>query len=79
MAHIFITGIAGFIGFHLAQKLHEDGHEVSGMDNFNDYYDVTLKNTRSDILDKNDIFVYRRNLLDKNDTFYTHKGQAFVF
>jgi len=75
MAHIFITGIAGFIGFHLAQKLHEAGHEVSGMDNFNNYYDVTLKNTRSDILHKIGILVYDRDLLNKSYTLYTLKNE----
>ena len=40
---IFITGTAGFIGFHLAKKLLERGDEVVGLDNINDYYDVNLK------------------------------------
>lgn len=45
---IFITGIAGFIGFHLAQKLLERGDEVIGCDNFNDYYDPSLKRSRAE-------------------------------
>lgn len=44
---IFITGIAGFIGFHLAQKLLARGDEVIGCDNFNDYYDPELKKQRA--------------------------------
>jgi len=40
---ILITGVAGFIGFHLAKRLLDDGHEVVGLDNINDYYDVNLK------------------------------------
>lgn len=40
---IFITGIAGFIGFHIAKKLLEEGHQIIGMDNLNNYYDVQLK------------------------------------
>ena len=40
---ILVTGSAGFIGFHLANKLAEDGHEVIGLDNLNNYYDVKLK------------------------------------
>ena len=40
---ILVTGTAGFIGFHLARRLLEDGHEVIGLDNINDYYDVRLK------------------------------------
>ena len=40
---ILVTGIAGFIGFHIAKKLLEHGHQVIGIDNLNDYYDVKLK------------------------------------
>ena len=43
---VLITGVAGFIGTHLALKLLERGDEVVGIDNFNDYYDVTLKQRR---------------------------------
>jgi len=43
MTHVMITGCAGFIGYHLAQSLQDDGHKVSGFDNFNHYYDVSLK------------------------------------
>lgn len=38
-----VTGAAGFIGFHLVERLSKDGHEVVGIDNINDYYDVRLK------------------------------------
>ena len=40
---ILVTGTAGFIGFYLAKKLLEKGHEVVGIDNINDYYDTSLK------------------------------------
>ena len=43
---IFITGAAGFIGFHLGKELLERGDEVIGLDNINDYYDVNLKYAR---------------------------------
>lgn len=41
-----ITGAAGFIGFHVSQRLLKAGHEVTGIDNLNDYYEVTLKEAR---------------------------------
>ena len=47
---ILITGSAGFIGFHLTRKLLALGHNVIGVDNLNDYYDVNLKIARNKIL-----------------------------
>ncbi|MCG7531138.1 NAD-dependent epimerase [Psychrobium sp. MM17-31] len=41
-----VTGVAGFIGFHVARKLCDMGYEVVGLDNLNDYYDVNLKLAR---------------------------------
>ncbi len=46
MKNILITGVAGFIGFHLSQKLLANGENVIGVDNLNDYYDVSLKQAR---------------------------------
>lgn len=43
---ILVTGAAGFIGFHLAKRLLENGAQVYGIDNLNDYYDVGLKQAR---------------------------------
>jgi UDP-glucuronate 4-epimerase len=43
---VLVTGTAGFIGFHLALRLLEDGHKVVGLDSINDYYDVNLKYAR---------------------------------
>lgn len=53
---ILLTGTAGFVGFHLAKVLLERGDEVVGVDNFNDYYDVTLKEARNKILQEYDNF-----------------------
>ncbi len=44
--HILVTGVAGFIGYHLAERLLSDGATVYGIDNLNDYYDVNLKKAR---------------------------------
>jgi UDP-glucuronate 4-epimerase len=44
--NILVTGTAGFIGFHLANRLLNDGHTVMGIDNINDYYDIQLKYDR---------------------------------
>ncbi len=41
-----VTGAAGFIGFHVSKRLCEQGHDVLGIDNINDYYDVNLKHAR---------------------------------
>ena len=46
MKKILITGAAGFIGYHLSQKLLKEGHEIYGIDNLNDYYDPALKQAR---------------------------------
>ena len=43
---ILVTGVAGFIGMHVAKRLLERGDEVVGVDNLNDYYDVKLKQDR---------------------------------
>ena len=43
---ILVTGAAGFIGFHLSKRLLDQGHQVVGIDNINDYYDINLKYAR---------------------------------
>jgi UDP-glucuronate 4-epimerase len=48
---ILVTGVAGFIGMHSAKKLLDDGHEIIGIDNLNDYYDITLKEDRLKLLE----------------------------
>ncbi|WP_210879431.1 GDP-mannose 4,6-dehydratase [Roseovarius autotrophicus] len=50
MKRAFITGTAGFIGFHLAELLLQEGWQVAGYDGMTDYYDVALKQRRHDLL-----------------------------
>lgn len=62
---IFITGAAGFIGFHFAKACLEKGHDVVAIDNFNDYYAVSLKQDRAKELKKMGLEVKKLDLADK--------------
>ena len=57
---IYVTGVAGFIGFHLAKKLCSEGIKVFGIDNINNYYDVDLKKARLKILKKEKNFFFTK-------------------
>ena len=57
---ILVTGAAGFIGFHTSKQLLDRGDTVVGLDNFNDYYDVRLKESRAAVLDDYDAFSMAR-------------------
>jgi UDP-glucuronate 4-epimerase len=70
---ILVTGAAGFIGFHVAQRLLRDGRRVVGLDNLNDYYDPSLKQARLDILTADPRFRFAR--LDLAD----QPGMAALF
>ena len=61
---ILITGTAGFIGFHLAKLMVEDGFEVHGYDGITNYYDVKLKLARQNILLKNQNFSVSKGMLE---------------
>jgi UDP-glucuronate 4-epimerase len=63
--NIFITGAAGFIGFHMARHLHQRGDNVIGYDNFNAYYDPQLKRSRAAELAKLGIDVLEGDLQDR--------------
>lgn len=59
-----VTGAAGFIGFHVSQRLLAAGHQVIGLDNLNDYYDVSLKQARLNMLQSSDFRFVKMNLDD---------------
>lgn len=63
---IFVTGSAGFIGFHLCRRLLDEGHDVLGVDDLNAYYDVNLKKARLSILSSYNNFNFKRlNIADR--------------
>ena len=64
MARFLVTGSAGFIGFHVASRLLQAGHHVLGIDNFSEYYDVSLKERRNDILSNHANFRVARVSID---------------
>lgn len=67
MRTAFITGTAGFIGFHLAELLLQEGWQVAGFDGVTDYYDVRLKERRLEILGQHPGFSITRAMLEDAD------------
>ena len=68
---ILVTGVAGFIGMHVALRLLNDGHEVAGLDNLNDYYDVNLKKARLDHIGSPNQFAFHKFDLSDRDKIST--------
>jgi len=64
---VFVTGTAGFIGFHLARHLLDEGFTVVGYDGMTDYYDVNLKKRRHQILLQNPGFSAVEGMLEDHE------------
>lgn len=77
-----VTGAAGFIGYHAAERLLAVGHQVVGIDNLNDYYDVGLKMARLDLLANKPAFQFiKLDLADREGMaklFAEHKFQRVI-
>ncbi len=75
---VLVTGAAGFIGFHTSLKLLERGEEVVGLDNLNDYYDVTLKQARLNVLESYPNFRFvKLDLVDRDGIAALFSAQRF--
>jgi len=77
---VLVTGAAGFIGFHLSKKLLEAGYAVVGIDNMNDYYEVSLKEHRLELLKPIEDFEFKRlGLVDKDQLFQLFEKYSFSY
>ena len=78
MKKILVTGVAGFIGYHLAKRLLEKGYELAGLDNLNNYYDPQLKKDRLEQLINHPNFKFTKiDFTDQDKTRSFFKKQPF--
>lgn len=77
---VLVTGVAGFIGFHLAKRLLADGLQVYGIDNLSDYYDVNLKEARLEQLASKPGYTFQRlDLSDRQSVAQLFQEQTFDY
>jgi UDP-glucuronate 4-epimerase len=82
LKNVLVTGAAGFIGFHLSQRLLKLGYHVVGIDNLNDYYDVSLKHNRLNQLKQQPEFeFYQLDIFSRTEIesiFASHQFDAVI-
>ncbi|MBB3123565.1 nucleoside-diphosphate-sugar epimerase [Mesoflavibacter sabulilitoris] len=76
---ILVTGAVGFIGSHTAERLQKMGHEVVGVDNFNDYYSLELKQLNEKALNEKGITVLKLDLREITDINKLPKDINYIF
>lgn len=78
MDNYIVTGVSGFIASKVAEQLLEEGHSVIGIDNMNEYYDISIKNYRLEYLKKYDYFSFYKIDIENKDAFDDAFSQARV-
>lgn len=76
---ILVTGAVGFIGSHTAERLKALGHDVLGIDNFNDYYSLELKQLNADALTQKGISILKKDLRDSDLAEVLPKDIDYIF
>lgn len=76
---VLVTGAAGFIGSHTAERLHALGHEVIAIDNYSSYYDVSLKELNTNTLAKKGIQVHKVDLRQDDLSTVINETVDFIF
>lgn len=80
MSTVLVTGVAGFVGFHASNLLLELGYEVIGVDNLNDFYDISLKRARLYALQSKPGFCFHKlDLADRGSLKTALKGREFTY
>lgn len=77
--NILVTGVAGFIGSHTAERLSDSGHHVIGVDNFNDYYSLDLKQLNAKSLEDKGVKIINKDLRDADLNSVLPKDISYIF